>query len=294
MADLLIGLVTHARSRFLDSAGPHGAVARIAAAVSGDVTTLICDEDLFDDEQEALTHHALDQSTRDYSAVQREWVDYLAQGHRSAFSRHFYRAWGRARLRAAQVVHADSTTPQQGMSSLTRLLNIELAHLSLMQTAVDCGAHWTLIIEDDATCTEPLAIAKNLDALMTLPSDERPWLVNLSCSFTPRELGTAHLLRPAPFTWQGDITREVLTASRPVTNTVCANLYSGDFLPTLLERWRALPMVPVVPIDWKLNRILMDMHRTGEFPAERCWTVEPGPLVQGSLHASASNVERPS
>jgi len=292
MADLLIGLVTHARSRFPDSAGPQGAVARIAAAMRADVTTITCSDDLFDADQTSIAQQEVDASARDYSRVQREWIDYLAQGRSTRASRGFQRAIGRMRLQAAETIHRRGSTTQQGVASLTRLLNIELAHLSLMQAALDGGTPWTLIIEDDAVCDEVDSLASNLDRIMALPASTRPWLINLSCSFTPSELGTEHLLQAAPFTWQGDTARNVLVARRPVTNTVCANLYSPDFLPMLLDRWRALPLVPVIPIDWKLNRILMDMHRTGEFAAGRCWTVEPGPLVQGSLHSLTPNTGR--
>lgn len=288
MADLLIGLVTHARSRFPESAGPRGAVARIASAMTLDTVTATCTEDLLDPGTVALTPEVVAASARDCAGVQREWIDYLCAGRSSTASRLAHRAISRTRLRAAEAVRDRRSKDAQGSTSLARLLNIELAHLSLMQAALDAGAGWTLIIEDDATCEDPDEVAANLSALMALPVDTRPWLVDLSCSFTPRELGTEHLLGTAPFTWHGAAPRRVLASSRPVTNTVCANLYSPDFLPALMRHWRDLPLTPVVPIDWKLNRILMTMHGTGEFPADCCWTVEPGPLVQGSLHAAAS------
>jgi hypothetical protein len=286
VADLLIGLVTHARSRFPESAGPTGAAARIASAMTADVATMTCADDLLDADAVDLTPDTVASSARDYSDVQRRWIDYLAAGRPSAASRVFHRATAHLRLAAAEAVHRRGASADGGAASLARLLNIELAHLAIMQAALDSGAAWTLIIEDDATCTDATEIARNLTALMALPAATRPWLVDLSRSFTPRELGTEHLLSPAPFAWQGPVARDVLVASRPVTNTVCANLYSPDFLPALMRRWRALPLTPVVPIDWKLNRILMDMHRAGQFAADRCWNVEPGPLVQGSLHAA--------
>ena len=288
MADLLIGLVTHARSRFPESAGPSGAAARIASAFTGQVLLRTCSDDLLDDDT-PLTPAITDASVRDYAAVQREWIDYLADGRGSSTSRLAHRAAARLRLTVAETVHGHGVAYASGPASLRRLLNIELAHLSLLQQARDLGDAWTLVIEDDATCADATEVARNLVALMALPESARPWLVNLSCSFTPRELGTQHLLRPAAFTWQGNTQRDVLMASRPVTNTVCANLYSPDLLPILLRQWRALPTVPVIPIDWRLNRMLMDMHRSGDFAAGRCWTVEPGPLVQGSLHAASAD-----
>ena len=78
----------------------------------------------------------------------------------------------------------------------------------------------------------------------------------------------------------------MLAASRPISNTVCAILYRADFLGRFLERFEALPIEPVVPIDWKLNIVLMDMYDVGEIVAGDCWIVTPGPVDQRSMQVS--------
>jgi hypothetical protein len=42
----------------------------------------------------------------------------------------------------------------------------------------------------------------------------------------------------------------------------------------------------VVPIDWKLNIVLMDMYDAGEIVAGDCWVVTPGPVDQRSMQVS--------
>ena len=44
-------------------------------------------------------------------------------------------------------------------------------------------------------------------------------------------------------------------------------------------------MTPVAPIDWKLNRALMELWRDGALGPSDCWWVEPGPIVQRSMHS---------
>ena len=73
-----------------------------------------------------------------------------------------------------------------------------------------------------------------------------------------------------------------------MTNTVCAILYRAAFVRDLLAAMDALPMEPVVPIDWKLNLALMRMFDDGRLVAGDCWQVEPGPIDQLSMRTEAS------
>jgi len=89
--------------------------------------------------------------------------------------------------------------------------------------------------------------------------------VNLSKSHSERELGTQSIYVGreafAPETMPGV---EAWVAQRPVTNTVCAVLYRRSFLAHILAKLEDIPTYPVVPIDWKLNRALMNMNKFGE------------------------------
>lgn len=162
---------------------------------------------------------------------------------------------------------------------LRRLLNIELSHLDLMRRGLDSGAPWVLILEDDGFVDNLSDLVEGLDGLMGGTAS----YVNLSASFSPRELGIEHLLAPASVGWQGSHPRSVLAADRPVTNTVCAILYSAEFLALLVSAMDRLPMEPVVPIDWKLNTALMDLHAEGMAPPDTCLLVEPAPIAQMSM-----------
>jgi hypothetical protein len=160
-----------------------------------------------------------------------------------------------------------------------------MSHLELIGQGLAAGADWIMILEDDAFSPDVLDCASGLAAFISSDSPQ-PKYVNVSQSFTTTELGISHLLTPVSGSvWQGPAPRTIFAARRPVTNTVCAILYRGDFATELLSVMESLPVEPVVPIDWKLNQALMNMYASGDIGAGDCWLVDPAPIVQMSMHS---------
>ena len=167
-----------------------------------------------------------------------------------------------------------------GTGDRLRLLNIEMAHLSLWRRGLDSGASVIVVMEDDADVQDSDDVAAGLEGLLNAS-----WsYVNLSLSFGADDLGVSDVLEACGVTWAGAVHRQVLRAGRPVTNTVCALAYRREFLTNLLAHWEAMPMEPLLPIDWKMNRALREMVESGVLEADSSLWVEPGPLVQRSLH----------
>jgi hypothetical protein len=151
-----------------------------------------------------------------------------------------------------------------------------------MRQGLASGAPWVVILEDDAFASDLADLSHGLLGLFATGAG--PAYVNLSESFTPTELGISHLLDVVDGVgWAGSNPRSVLSSALPVTNTVCAIAYSSAFLARLVPALEALPVSPVVPIDWKLNQALMDLYRTGALPSGSCWLVEPAPIRQMSM-----------
>ena len=269
---LFVGVVSHEGSRFSVSQGPEGLAARLATAMPG-VEVHVNTADLLDERALPVTPAAVQATLSEELRLDRVWADYLSREmglrwwavHTARWAR---RGWRRLR--------------PPGTGLVRRLLNIELSHLDLMRRGLDCGAPWVLVVEDDGFSADVADLAAGMRGLMD--AARAPAFVNVSASFSAQELGIVHLLNPvSECTWAGSAPRTILSADRPVTNTVCAILYRSDFLAELVVAMDALPMEPVVPIDWKLNLALMRLHESGRIGAGDCWLVEPAPIMQMSM-----------
>ena len=276
MTSLFMGVVSHERSRFAVSQSSDGLAARLAAGLRTeglDVDVRVNTDDLHDPKLHPVDTEAVRRSIQAQSKLEREWAVYLdkstgvVSSTRAAIA-HYWRGL------ESKVRPADE-------SMVTRLINIELSHLDLFDAGLASGAPWILVLEDDAMSENVPDCVAGLVGLMD--DSPAPGFINLSHSFSLKELGIAHLLQPAGVSWQGSIKRQILTSQRPVTNTVCAVLYRAEFLEQLLATMRQLPFYPVVPIDWRINQALMAMVEAGMAGQDTTWFVEPGPIDQMSM-----------
>lgn len=267
--DLFVGVVSHAATRFPVSQGPDGLAMRLAAALPGTVVQVNTENA---SGAIPVTPRTVQASLTAELRAEARWDSFLGRSARYRAvlaARWAKRGWQRLKPPAPRTVR--------------RLLDIELSHRDLMGSALASGAPWALIVEDDGFADDDADLAAGIRGLVGDPG-RRPAYVVLSRSFGTDALRIGHLLREGKASWAGDIQRRILESRLPVTNTVCATLYSRAFLAALVPVWDGLPMEPVVPVDWKLNLALMRMHEAGLVPEYSCWLVEPGPIVQGSMH----------
>jgi hypothetical protein len=264
---LFVGLVTHEGTKFGTSRSHEGLSATTQRRISGAVFREEA-RDLWEGPElakaQVLAGHVAERR------LERQWLKYLAATD-----------YQRLGLSARHLVRRVRDFLPSEPSSLTRLLNIELAHRSLWTSALDSRAPWALILEDDGWVEDVDDFTEGLEGLINQPRP--PAFVNLSASYSPKQLRIDRLLRSAASSWEGRRPRSILESTRPVTNTVCAILYSVEYLKQLVAAWDAEPLFPVVPIDWKMNRILMNFHESSQFPSHGCWFVESGPVIQGSM-----------
>ena len=273
---LFVGVVSHTGSRFEVSQGPGGLGAKLAATLPETVVQ-VNTENLIDEAHWTIDAAQVQRSLTAELALEHEWEDFLGRPRtlrRSAtnLARRLRRLWYRVQPPSPAMVR--------------RLVNIELSHLNLMRSGLESDANWILVIEDDAFAEDVEDLAQGISGLMT--ANPPAAYVNISESFSTTELGIDHLLEPVVHArWGGRRERSLLQAKRPVTNTVCAILYRREFLLGLVDAMDALPLEPVVPIDWKLNLALMTMSRSGAIGAGECWLVDPAPIAQMSMRPAA-------
>lgn len=265
---LFVGLVSHEGTAYPQSLGSRGLASTFCDAVP-DAELRVNTANLYSGVP--ISSAMVRRAKRAELRLERRWSAYLGGSLRYSLI-----------LAARSVKGLLRSAGPQNLPALRRLLNIEYSHRDLMGAGLESGAPWILILEDDASCAAIADLAAGVRGLMK--ANNPAAYVNLSRSFRVRDLRVEHLLQPVGVSWVGDVPRSVFSADKPVTNTVCAVLYSRSFLKRMLEVWDAMPIDPVVPIDWKLNAVLMALHDSEAFPRDGCWFVEPAPITQGSLN----------
>jgi len=182
---LFIGLVTHPQTRFKDSQTTSGVASRLEAAFRHkgvSVCAAICAEN--------LCTHSVNRYTTAHSKIAERtaslyWDYYLEKQpppiHKVAAV--FLESLGEA---------TKDFFSRKAQTATQRLINIELAHLSLMQKALKARASWAIIIEDDATCDNIEDLAAGV--LGIIESSHKPSYINLSRSFTPEEIKVDKIL----------------------------------------------------------------------------------------------------
>lgn len=275
---VFIGVVSYKGSRFPHSQGESGLGAQLRAALCsrGIETDLVVDmENRWDECDEPITREQIQRALTDQARLEDAWEKYLRTGHfRGGIQlAHSLARWAR---RAYRYVR----TPSPAI--IRRLINIELAHTALLAQGVASGAAWIVILEDDAQSPDVIELADGMAGLVNhCPTSIQ--FVNLSESFDLQELGVSDLFEWGTMTWEGAQRRSIGSPQRPITNTVCAIAYRSEFVSRLLAEFALLPLHPVVPIDWKLNRAIMHMNELGELGPDSCAWVVPGPIDQMSM-----------
>ncbi len=291
-ANIFLGLVTHPASGFAASAGQSGLVLTLGELLRGAgecVTVQINDTNSYLEDMLPLDRAQVVASITDTYRAEAQWRTFIDEHPPSLYLRTALTALRLARITRLAPPWKPKLAPESpGIQMVRRLLNIELAHLTLMRQAINADSQWALIIEDDASAVDVEAFAEQLMrfAAEYSPRDQ-PTYANLSESFNQAQLKSTHLLtRIGTWPLTTDSAAEVLSSRKPLTNTVCAILYRTSFLADLVAEIDALPLAPVIPIDWKLNRALMNLFAKGGIEDGDCWLISPAPLIQRSMHAT--------
>lgn len=286
VSDLFIGIVTHPSSRhFAEVTDPAFAEGFLTAASGAGLRAevRINERNAFDESGTVLSSATVIRAAWFQARLEADWHRYLTGSGVAAL---LVRRVGILALRLREYLR-----PVQGRGSrilsgdrlCRRLANIELSHLDLLRQAVESGAAWILILEDDGHAQDLDDLMRDVRAIIEAAgSCGSPQYVSLSESFDVAHLGVHGLMEPAQIP---GVSRVVLRARRPVTNTVCAMLYRADFAADVLRYCDEMGLFPVCAIDWKLNAVLMDMHAAGQLVDGDCWFIEPGPFRQRSMHA---------
>jgi hypothetical protein len=276
---LFIGVVSHSRSSFTVNQGEKGLAATLVKQLSEFDISAVYSVNVLNDFDMAGVPAAgsvFRAGIAEEVRLEREWNRFLGV-------RFGLRSWIGHVARWIRVQSFLLRKPD--IEEIKRLINIELSHTKLMSEGLNSGAQWVLILEDDAATAELEDLAQGLVGIFN--DDAQISFVNLSRSFDLTDLGIDHLLHSVvDKTWAGPADRQMFFSDRPATNTVCAILYPRDFLVHLINEFELIPSEPVIPIDWRLNKALMNLWNKGLIGAGDCWFVEPAPIDQLSMRST--------
>ena len=282
--DLFLGLVTHRNSTFNSSGEATRALDTLSLQLKElglQVETLVSDRDDYTSENFPISRDSLALAAKAQSQLERDWRLFLISRAGFAAPIRFakqtathvlYQVMLTKRLRGAKGASA-----AQAAKAYQRLINIDLSHRRILDEGLKSGASVIVVLEDDASELNVQQVQVFADVIR-LASDQGVDFINLSESISLNDLGVTRILNRGEImaSVQGN---QVIAMDTPVTNTVCANIYGSNFAALFAGYLSEDRLTPVIPIDWRLNQVLM------EHPDTRCWWVRPGLFLQRSMHA---------
>lgn len=168
---------------------------------------------------------------------------------------------------------------------IIRQENIYHSHLFLMKEFIRNKCDYLLIIEDDVEKISDF-LPEILDRTTQLMKIHQVHLVDISHSFTDRQIGREFFLDEEI---KFDFKSALLTYSYPITNTVCANLYSKQLIQEMVRAIEQFKFPTLYPVDHKFNTVFDYLISTGRMKSNFSGRVRPALFNQMSIHDLEKN-----
>jgi hypothetical protein len=149
-------------------------------------------------------------------------------------------------------------------SQVLRYINISSSHLRASSSGLQSKAAWVITLEDDGHLTDEAALGSALASISASFSPEDVLFFDISDSFSFAQLGVEHIVAASDRRWLGLSGHEVVRASIPFTNTMCATVMSREFVvrwSSYLEECLSKKVIRLIPVDWLLNRFILKEKR---------------------------------
>ena len=167
-----------------------------------------------------------------------------------------------------------------------RQSNITSGHISAMKELLHKNTKYILILEDDFKLNLEgdfnLLLKNVINEIEKTPETK---IVNLSLSFREETLGITRLKKSIKeIKNTNESVQEFVVYKYPVANTMCATLYESGIVRQLIRELEKLDLFHFIPVDHKLNIAMKELVKKGELSLECYSSLNPGILVQRSLH----------
>jgi len=282
--EVFLGLVTHSQSAFNQDSRATRLLEQVTNGLKDagmSAECLVSDRNDYCAQTFPINRTTLLAAAQAQVNLEHEWRVFIAQrsGLKENNFREQYLYQG---MRIKRTIAALKGKNSLSAKAYQRLLNIDLSHHRVLTQGIQSGAQALVILEDDASLADPHKVS-DLAQLIRMAIFEQTDFINLSESISAPGLGIERILnRGRKIDCETDL--HIVELDTPVTNTVCANYYSRRFATQFQSHIAPERLIPVKPIDWRLNEVMLENQKIS------CWWVEPGIFVQGSMHETTPSV----
>ncbi len=288
--NISVGLITHSKSRYLDSGGTHNEWVFLLNNFHDLSEHQIYKENKVNQLEVKYTFFRLNRDLNFflYSVFKRQiqilkknrygYVNSLLYNMIQAIS---YSATMQTKFIFSKLLKKEKI---KFNSYLIRQINITNAHINIMYNLSRNNNSNLLILEDDFFITNKKNFKKNLKKILKyFELEKNIKVLNVSESFTIDQLKINKIIEKK-YENQKDNSFSIYELPYPVMNTACANIYRYDLLKMLIVELEKLDKYLLVPIDEKINYALGKISDAQIFKSAVFYTLEPGIFLQRSIH----------
>jgi hypothetical protein len=283
--EVFLGLVTHPESSFNRDARATRLLEQVAQEMeaSGISTEyLLSDQNDYRAHTFPINRKNLIAAANAQAKLEYDWRIFINQKSGLKVDR-FHEQYLYQGMRLKRTIAALKGEGSAAARAYQRLINIDLSHLRVLTRGIESGAKAVMILEDDASLSDLQKIG-DLAQVIKVAIEKKIDFINLSESISAPELEIERIISRGNLVECGS-NLQVVELDVPVTNTVCANYYSRGFAIEFQSRITPDSLIPVKPIDWRLNEVMLAKPNT------TCWWLQPGIFVQGSMHENSPNAQ---
>ena len=279
------GLVTHAKSKYLNSSGEHENFSNLVRHL-GVESYSINDKNITDAESERIDfRNEIDSIWRLFKSLLGTQFRILIKSKLRNLNLFFYHAFSGiysvlSLLSKLLLTNFNSNINKEYRFMIARQHNISEAHIDHLYNSSISKAIYTLILEDDFVINADYPLKETLPKILRfLDNSEVVKVLSISESFSPSLLGFNHISNFNPFE-----NLNFYNLSTPVTNTVSAMLYNNQILQQLLPLLKSYHKYKIIPIDHKLNMAFNELSKVQKSNLRILSYLSPGLFIQGSIH----------
>ncbi len=284
-ASLKIGLITHAKSSYLDAQGSHELFADLINKLELS-SFYISDLNVTSPEIEKInTKRELESLLIFFMSLMRTRINLLhltsLKNMFSVFKQILNSIYIIFQLFSVLMLSRFSKVYNfRYRSILSRQHNISESHIAQFLDSVKSNFEFSLILEDDFRINQEYNIELAINTLLEFMKINRELaVVSVSESFSFSELGISNAVRNLNF-----CELNLYNSALPVTNTVSAMLYKTQFLELILPYLIEYRKYHLIPIDHKINIALYQIYKKRNFASDFFYFMQPGLFIQESIH----------